>query len=290
MIPLKARAPGADPPMADTKEDIPRHKRLSLFQRAFFNQYNYILLGSATLYALATQSWLPAIVGLGAETLWLVLGADSAAFRRWAARQDEKEARQQLEKDMAILEAGLRDHYRERYQALRDLVAEVGRLANENKGIETMLLRDEMAKLGQLLVSFLRMATMSQRLQSFLDENLGSDIERDIARAQRALRSEQDPRVQASYKQALALAQKRLKQHEQIENARKALVVQMDTLEKALGYLKSHIMGIGSRDELAKELDGLVLGVASVADLEAETDEALSSLRQPAAVTAATRR
>jgi hypothetical protein len=289
MIPLKARAPRADRAMDQAKENDKR-KPLSLLRRAFFNQYNYILLGSATLYSLATQSWLPLIVGLGAETLWLVLGADSAAFRRWAGRQEEKEARQRLEQEMAALQAGLRDHHAQRFQDLRSMVAEIGRLANENRGIETLLLRDEMAKLGQLLMSFLRMATMSQRLQTFLDDNLGADIERDIARAQRALRSEQDPRVQASYKQALALAQKRLKQHDQIDNARKALVVQMDTLEKALGYLKTHIMGIGSRDELARELDGLVLGVASVADLEAEADEAIASLRQPSAATVGTRR
>jgi hypothetical protein len=271
------------------ENDLEKKKRqpLDLLRRAFFNQYNYILLGSAALYAVATQSWLPAIVGLGAETLWLVLGADSGPFRRWAARQEEKEARQQLEKEMATLLAALDDHHAERFVALRRLVAEVGQLANENKGIETLLLQDEMAKLGKLLLSFLRMATMSQRLRTFLDQNLGSDIERDIARAQRALRSEQDPRVQASYRQALALAQKRLKQYDQIDNAHKAMVVQMDTLEKALGYLKSHVMGIGSRDELARELDGLVLGVASVAELEAEADEALSDLRPAIASRAA---
>ena len=256
-----------------------KRKPFSLLKRAFFNQYNYILLGSAAVYSLATQSFLPIIVGLGAETLWLVLGSDSAAFRRWADRQDEKEERQRLDREMAGLLARLEERFTDRFLALRRMVEEVGRLANENKGLETMLIRDEMAKLDQLLLSFLRMATMNQRLQKFLEENLGSDIERDIARAQRALRSEEDPRVQASYKQALALAQKRLKQHDQIENAYKAIAVQMDTLEKALAYLKSHIMGIGTRDELAKELDSLVLGVATVADLEAEADEVLSDLR-----------
>jgi hypothetical protein len=259
-----------------------------LYRRAFFNQYNYILLGSSVLYALATQSWLPFIVGLGAETLWLVLGADSGPFRRWAARQEEKESSDRLEKEMAGLLASLEDHHTERFRILHKKVAEIAKLAGENPGLETLLLRDEMAKLGQLLLSFLRMARMSQRLQGFLNDNLGSDIERDIARAQRALRSESDPRVQASYKQALALAQKRLRQHDQIDNAYKAIVVQMETMEKAFDYLKSHIMGIGSRDELAKELDGLVLGVASVADLEAETEEALSEMRSAAARASAT--
>jgi hypothetical protein len=272
--------------MTEAKDDKSKRQPLNVLRRAFFNQYNFILLGGAALFAAASQSWLPAIVGLGAETLWLVLGADSGPFRRWAARQDEKEALQRLEKQMQALQAGLDDHHRERFAVLRDLVAEVGQLASENKGIETLLLRDEMAKLGQILLSFLRMATTSQRLRAYLQDNVGSDIEQDIARAQRALRSEADPRVQASYRQAMALAQKRLRQHDQIENAYKAIVVQMDTLEKALTYLKSHIMGIGSRDELAHELDGLVLGVASVADLEAEADQVLSDLRGTAAARA----
>jgi hypothetical protein len=272
--------------MTEAKDDKNKPQPLGVLRRAFFNQYNFIMLGGAALYAVASQSWLPAIVGLGAETLWLVLGADSGPFRRWAARQDEKDARKRLEQQMVALQAGLDEQHAERFATLRQLVTEVGQLASENKGIETLLLRDEMAKLGQILLSFLRMATMGQRLRDYLRDNQGSDIENDIARAQRALRSEGDPRVQASYKQALALAQKRLRQHDQIENAHKALVVQMDTLEKALTYLKSHIVGIGSRDELAQELDGLVLGVASVADLEAEADQVLSDVRGTAAARA----
>ena len=66
-----------------------KRKPGSVFQRAFFNQYNFILLGGSAVYALATGSWLPAVVGAGAEVLWLVLGADSAAFRRWVGKHEE---------------------------------------------------------------------------------------------------------------------------------------------------------------------------------------------------------
>jgi hypothetical protein len=52
----------------------------------------------------------------------------------------------------------------------------------------------------------------------------------------------------------------------------------METLEKALNYLKSHIVAIGSHEELASELDGLVMGVDSVEQLEAETGSALADL------------
>ena len=85
--------------------------------------------------------------------------------------------------------------------------------------------------------------------------------------------------MQASLAQALSLAQKRLKQHHEIEGAWKALAVRMETLEKSFGYLKSHILGIGTHKELAAELDGLVAGVATISELEESTDALMDDLR-----------
>ena len=86
----------------------------------------------------------------------------------------------------------------------------------ENKGFETNLIADEMAKLGQVLHSFLKMAVSHQRLTRYLGNNPVSEVERDIAHCQRALKQEEDPRVQSSLRQALSLAQKRLRQHMEI--------------------------------------------------------------------------
>ena len=259
----------------------------SLWKRAFFNQYNYILLGSTALFSLASGSVLPAVVGVGAEILWMVLGVDTVAFRRWVAAQDAKETQARLAKERTELIYNLEDRYVQRYDALRSLVTEIRKLAAENEGLETALIQDEMAKLDQLLDSFLRMATAHQRLGDYLAQNPGTDVESEIAADQRRLRQETDPRVQASLKQAISLAQKRLAKHEQIDSAWKALSVQIDTLEKSFDYLKSHILGIGSRDELAAALDDLVSGVASVSELDATTDDIHDELKAAAAARAA---
>jgi hypothetical protein len=142
-----------------------------------------------------------------------------------------------------------------------------------------------MSKLEQLLDSFLRMANGHQRLARYLDENPIAEVEREIAQTSREIKRETDRRVQASLKQSLALAQKRLEKHHQIEGACKALAVQMDTLEKSFDYLKSHILGIGTREELAAALDDLVTGVASVSELDALTSDDFGG--GPSAVTAA---
>jgi hypothetical protein len=258
----------------------------SIWKRAFFNQYNYILLGSSALFSAVTGSWLPAIVGAGAEALWLVLGVDTKLFRGWVAKEEAKEDRQRLAHERAELLYDLEDRYVEHYENLRAMTAEIRKLAEENQGLETSLIQDEMGKLDQLLDSFLRMATSHQRLGHYLKQNPSSDVERDIAQGQRALRQEEDPRVQASLKQSIALAQKRLAKHEQIEGAWKALSVQMDTLEKSFDYLKSHILGIGTREELAAALDDLVAGVATVTELDS-MDEIHDELKAAAAAHAA---
>jgi flagellar biosynthesis GTPase FlhF len=257
----------------------PPRKPRTVVERALLNQYNFIFLGAAGLFSAVTGSWLPAIVGAGAEVLWAVLGADSQAFRRWAAVQEAKEEKAQLEATTAHLAEMLDDDYRQRIEAVRATAEEIRSLAQDNQGFETALLESEMAKLGQLLQSFVRMAVNHQRLSRHLGHNPVSEVERDLARTQRALRQETDPRVQASLKQALALGQKRLRQHQQIEGAWKALSVQMDTLEKALDYLKSHILGIGNGAELADELDNLVTGVSTVAELEASTSDLIDEAR-----------
>jgi len=255
----------------------------SLWKRAFFNQYNYILLGATALFSAATGSVLPAVVGVGAEVLWMVLGVDTKMFRRWVAAQDAKETQQRLAQERTELIYNLEDRYVQRYDTLRSLVAEIRKLAAENQGLETALIQDEMAKLDQLLDSFLRMSTAHQRLGNYLQQNPAADVEREIASDQRLLRQETDPRVQASLKQAISLAQKRLAKHEQIEGAWKSLSVQIDTLEKSFDYLKSHILGIGTREELAAALDDLVGGVASVSELEATTDDINDELKAAAA-------
>src|SRR4029434_7362788 len=91
----------------------------SLWKRAFFNQYNYILLGSTALFTAATGSWLPAVVGVGAEILWMVLGVDSKGFRRWVGAQDAKESQKRLEQERTELLYNLDDRYLQRYDALR---------------------------------------------------------------------------------------------------------------------------------------------------------------------------
>src|SRR5262245_57955743 len=76
--------------------DEPKPKKPGVFKRALLNQYNLIMMGGVGIFALATGSLLPVMLGAGAEVLWLVLGADTSAFRRWVDKQDSKDAKQAM--------------------------------------------------------------------------------------------------------------------------------------------------------------------------------------------------
>lgn len=264
-----------------------RPKKKSLFRRAFANQYNYILLAGIGLFSIATFSWLPLLVGAGVEALWLTLGPDTPFFRRWALAQETAEQRERFEQQAAAAIGGLEPGYVARFKQLEALAQEIEKLAEENPSLETSLLQDEMKKLGSLLHSWLQLAAMHQRLGGSIGDNSETEIQREINRLERALAGEKSRDVQASLRQNLALEQKRMKQHQQITATFKVVTIKMDTLEKSLRYLRTHILSIGKREELTSELDELVLGVESVAELEREIDPLDDDLRRARAAAAA---
>jgi hypothetical protein len=251
----------------------------SLLKRAFLNQYNAILLGTSGLFAATTQSWLPLLVGGGMEVLWLVLGPDTALFKRWVLAQESEAEKERLEARTTDALQTLDPWYLQRYQRLQSTSSEIGQLSKENQSIENELLEVELGKIGSLLSGYLKMAVVHQRLGRFLSENQRPHIERDIEHCQRALAHEKNARLRGSLQQALDLARRRLEQQEQLDASYKSLGVEMDTLEKSLGFLKSRVLNLSSREELGAELDTLVSGVGTIDELDRETDKMLAELR-----------
>jgi hypothetical protein len=272
--------------MDSMSDALDKKRNPGLLKRAFANQYNYILLGAAGVFAIATFSWLPLVIGAGVETLWLVLGADSTPFRRWVLAQEKQEAQEELERQAKAALAELGPRYAERFEELRRLSEEIQDLGQKNRSLEARILDAEMAKLGRLLHGFLQMAVVQQRLGVFLENDDADDIEHDIRNAENQLRVEKNREVAAGLRQSLGLAQKRLQQHTRINDMHRLLGVKMDTLEKSFAYLRSHILGVGTREELAQEIDDLIVGVESVESLSEETSGLISDLERARAARA----
>ncbi|HUJ61066.1 MAG TPA: hypothetical protein VLX92_21330 [Kofleriaceae bacterium] len=255
------------------------NKKRSLLHRAFHNQYNYILMGAAGLFSIVTFTWLPLLVGAGVEALWLVLGADSSPFKRWVAIQESLEARREIEQRAKDALGSLDPPYLARFRELERLSERIQELANQNPSFETQLIQGEMDKLGKLLHSFLEMAITHQRLGHYLQDNDETEMRAEIESTEHAIRHEQNAEVLAGLRQSLALAQKRLKQHQSIDASFRLLGVKMDTLEKSFRYLESHVVAISEREELSQEIDELILGVDAVSEISDETAGTLAELR-----------
>lgn len=253
-------------------------KKRSIWSRAFWNQYNLILLGGAGLFAIATWSWLPLLVGAGAEALWMVLGADSRLFRHWVDKQEKSEQKKLRAARVQATLGTLKPGYVERYEELKHLAAEIERLARENPSLEARLVEKEMDKLGQSLQTFVEMAAVHQRYARFLIDNPEREMQRDIENAERAIEREDDRVVKRGLQQSLELARKRLAQRARIEATHRLLGVRMDTLEKSMRYLQSHIISIGRAEELSEEIETLLTGVESVEALNLDVDRLLGDM------------
>ncbi|MBI4509303.1 MAG: hypothetical protein HY698_06680 [Deltaproteobacteria bacterium] len=255
----------------------PRKQR-GLFRRAFANQYNYILLGATGLFGLAAFSWTPLVIGAGLEALWLTFGPDTPFFRRWAAKQESQEERQRAEEEATAVLAILDPRYQVRFQGIARQAERIRELAAGNTSFEAGLVDKEMEKLGKALHSFLKMAVLHQRMRTYLENTNEDEILRDIARLEKDLSREKNNEVKASIRDSLGLAEKRAKQHARLMASFKVLSLKMETLEKSLKYLESHIIGMGKHEELTSEIDDIVVGVELVVDeLGLDTDGLLSN-------------
>ena len=87
--------------------------------------------------------------------------------------------------------------------------------------------------------------------------------------------------MRLTLRQALTLGQRRLKQHEQIDSQRRALGVKISTLEMSFDYLRSHVFGGSSAEELALALDELAAGASFLPAAEAEVHASIAKLQSP---------
>jgi len=246
----------------------------SYVARAFWNQYNVILLAGAALFSVALASFVPILVAAVAEVVWLGIGARSAAFRSWVAHRAFLERRARLEQELESSLAALDPSYRERFAAMGRAISEILELLGGQMGVSRSELETATLKLDEVRAAFLRFSAIHQRLFRFAAETPVTDLEREVVRLREQFSGEKDLGVRVTVRQALGLAERRLQQWQQIGNTRRTVEVQLDTVEKSFSYVKSRAMGFATGPEILREIDGLLSQVSSVGAFEAETQDA----------------
>jgi hypothetical protein len=250
----------------------------SLLKYAFRNQYNIIALVGAVGLSVALESWIPAAIGVAGELLWLVLAPSTPQFRRWAGTQAQGERQTQRQVETAQAARKLDDAYGVRVTQLGRVIDEIRRLAAE-RDISPAVFDRNGDRMQALVATFIQMAMLHQRLVRFLAGSQTTNLEEEVARLGHQMSAEKDAGVRLTMRQTLTVAQRRLKQHEQIDGTRRALEAKMQTMEMSLDYLRSQIFAGGAEADLENQLDELAATVSFLPDLEAEASATIASAR-----------
>jgi hypothetical protein len=239
---------------------------------ALTNQYNVILVVGAVAFAAALAHWLPAIVALLGEALWLVLGPRLDTFR---ASTDARLARAGSAK---VLEA-LAPEYAQRVSLLQGELSEIEALCAARADLPVDQRQDLARRLRPVQQTFVSVCATHQRLKRVAAQAPISELQAEVSALHQSLATETDLGVRASLRRALNVAERRIKQFESNESAVRSLELALTTLQKSLAMLKEGAAGLSSGHELCAEVEAASSQLARAATLEAERETDFGSNR-----------
>lgn len=232
---------------------------------ALTNQYNVILVLGALAFAVALASWLPLIMALVGEAVWLFIGPRLEAFRQSAdalsARADAAKAIESLGPEYAQRVAGVEADARE-----------IETLCNSRHDLGAEQKQEVARRLRPAVQAFLNVCAVQQRLRSLAARAPIHEITAEVASLHQSLATETDLGVRASLRRALNVAERRIKQFEGNEAAARSLELALQTLQKSLAMLKEGAAGLSSGPEICAELDAATMQLSRAAAVEAERE------------------
>lgn len=254
--------------------------RPSYLRYAFANVYNLSLLGGATAASLATHDWALAVIAGGVEALWLSIGADTAPFRRWVDRQHrEKLALAHREARRAQIVA-LPTPERERAIELVAAHIGMGRELEKNEHWTGELVRDEYARLDELLDSFVALAEAAARLDAYGRQYDSQKLRRELARHQQLAQAPGDAEARELAARNADLLQKRIAGLEEMGRLVQRARGQMSVIENTFSLLRDQIVSLKPPQDIKAQLDEIVAGVAAVRSVLAEGNDGFAAVAE----------
>lgn len=256
-------------------------KKVPYFRYAFHNVYNYTLLGGVAAAAAITGNWWLAVVGAGAEALWMVFAPDSKLMQKKVfdkVHEEQLAASVEAERRKQLAHLSIQDA--ERYARLDRRSVELLRLCEQNQAFTADLLKDELEKLTKLKESFLELLTSSGRYEEYLATVDFDAVEEDIRRHQRTADKAGDPDRKRLAEKNLAVLEKRRERLAEIKRYVVNAHGQMDLIENTFELLADQIVTMSSPRELGGQLDELIDGVEAVRSTAQEAAEFLEAVSQ----------
>lgn len=232
---------------------------------ALTNQYNVILVVGAAAFAAASASWVPLVVALLGEVVWLFIGPRLEFFR---ARADALEARSIGAKAMD----SLLPEDAERAASLENDVREIEALCATRADLTAEQRVEVSRRLRPVLSAFVNVSGTRLRVRRGLAQAPLAELQAEVASLNQSLATETDLGVRASLRRALSVAERRIKQIDGHEAAARSLELALSTLQKSMAMLKEGAAGLSTASELCAEIDAAAGQLIRAVAVEAERD------------------
>jgi hypothetical protein len=237
----------------------PPSVRPSYAARAFTVQYNLILLGGAGLFSLAGASPLPLLGGLAAEVVWLLVGSNLGAVRRWLDRREvfaepPSVAPSVLAEPEPEPPVALDREYQQRLATLDRVLGELRSLAGPR--VDPVYKRT-IEKLDVIRAQFRATCEAHQGILHFMAATSEADLTHEVEQLQQTIAAEKDLTLKLTLRQALVLAKRRLDQRQGMHTELGALALKLGTVERAVAHLFTQGRALGGTAKLAAEIDAV---------------------------------
>jgi hypothetical protein len=242
--------------------------RQRYLRAAFSNQYNLILLSGSVSFSAALASWTPLLSGLVGEAIWLLAGPRLEFFRRRTDTQVERA-------ELTRATEGLEPQYMEQVVSVEREANDIEQLCAARSDLtpeQRLMVTD---RLRSLLRGFVEVATSHQRLSRAVAQAPVRELQSELSTLHQSLSTETDLGVRASLRRALSVAERRVKQLEGNEAARRSLELSLQTLQRSLSLLKEGAAGLSGAIELCAEIDVAAAQLSRASALEVERENEL---------------
>lgn len=265
--------------------------------RAFLKSPHHAVMAVATLGAgFATGEPLYFVAGVTAYVLGWVYLPDMALFRRWREKQASAESEAveatelaQFKRRREAMLSSLSSPLRERYHLLAKVCRDIERAASESDDPSALNLAGDtrLRKIDELMWMLLRLLTMQQSLEMFLETERREDLRGGLAEAEEELsaleaeanaiaagaRSDVKQRLLGSRRERLEVLRKRMQRVDEAESNLELVVSEQERLAEQIKLIRADAVATKSASAVSARID------ASVAHLN-ETNKWLSEMDQ----------
>jgi hypothetical protein len=245
----------------------------SYVSTAFYSQYNLILLGGSALFALASASPVPLLVGIAGELVWLGVGPRLPVFRRKVEEQVDSERRAKVDDEVMLAMRSLAPEHNSRLLSVAQSISWI--VLHAEARAEGPSERALLAELEGLRPVFLRLCQLQERLAQRLVELRLAPPEHEVARLSQAYAAEKDLGLRFTLHQSIKLAQRRIEQQSHMVDAQRQIELKLSLLEQSLVHLRNQQQLGAAWPDLARDIQGLLNQASGAAALESALESEL---------------